>query len=150
MTIELLADNSDCLPMIVDWYEREWGPYYGVGGPGDAETDLTSRCNSDTMPIAFVAKENGQVAGIAALDVDVTTNLTPSVVGLFVAGEFRGRGVGSKLLRAATRMAEKLGYVHVYISTAVLGKHLLRNGWRQVGGVRFLNSEHGSVYVFDL
>ena len=37
MKIELLADNTEILPSLVDWYEREWSPYYGVDGPGDAQ-----------------------------------------------------------------------------------------------------------------
>lgn len=150
MTIELLADNTEILPTLVDWYEREWSPYYGVDGPGNAQVDLASRCNRDAIPIGFVAKENNQLLGVAALDLDAATNLTPSVVGLLVADEFRGRGVASRLLRSATRLAKGLGYNHVYISTTTLGDHLLRNGWRWIDDTHFLNDEHGSIYVFDL
>ena len=39
---------------------------------------------------------------------------------------------------------------HVYISTTLLGDHLLRNGWHRIGDARFLNDEHGSIYVIDL
>jgi GNAT superfamily N-acetyltransferase len=150
MIIELLADNIEILPTLVDWYEREWSPYYGVDGPGDARADLASRCNRDAIPIGFVAKENDQLAGIAALDHDAATSLTPSVVGLLVADEFRRQGVASRLLKSATRLAEGLGYKQVYISTTVLGDHLLRNGWRWIGNAQFLNEEHGSIYVFEL
>lgn len=150
MIIELLADNTEILPTLVDWYEREWGPYYGAGGPGNAKSDLSSRCNRDAIPIGFVAKENNELLGVAALDLDAATSLTPSVVGLLVAEEFRGRGVASKLLKSATRLAEGLGYDQVYISTATLGDHLLRNGWRWIGDLRFLNDEQGAIYVFDL
>jgi GNAT superfamily N-acetyltransferase len=150
MKIELLADNTEILPSLVDWYEREWSPYYGVDGPGNAQVDLASRCNRNTIPVGFVAKENDQLLGTAALDLDPATNLTPSVVGLLVADEFRGRGVASRLLKSATQLAEGLGYDHIYLSTTVLGDHLLRNGWRRIGNAQFLNDEHGSIYVFDI
>jgi GNAT superfamily N-acetyltransferase len=150
MKIELLADNTEILPSLVDWYEREWSPYYGVDGPGNAQLDLASRCNRNTIPVGFVAKENDQLLGTAALDLDPATNLTPSVVGLLVADEFRGRGVASRLLKSATQLAEGLGYDHIYLSTTVLGDHLLRNGWRRIGNAQFLNDEHGSIYVFDI
>ncbi len=150
MKIELLADNTEILPTLVDWYEREWSPYYGVDGPGNAQVDLASRCNKDAIPVGFVAKENNQLLGVAALDLDSATSLTPSVVGLLVADEYRRRGVASRLLKSATLLAEGLGYNHVYISTTVLGDHLLRNGWRRIGDAHFLNDEHGSIYVFDL
>ena len=150
MDIELLADNTGFLPTLVDWYEREWRPYYGTDGPGDAQSDLASRCNRDAMPIGFVAKENNQLLGAAALDVDPSTGLTPSVVGLLVGDDFRRRGVASSLLEWATILAARLGYDHVYISTTVLGDHLIRNAWRRIGDTQFLNDERGSVYVFDL
>jgi GNAT superfamily N-acetyltransferase len=150
MKIELLADNTEILPSLVDWYEREWSPYYGADGPGNAQVDLASRCNRNAIPVGFVAKENDQLLGAAALDLDPSTNLTPSVVGLLVADEFRGRGVASRLLKSAALFAEGLGYDHVYISTTVLGDHLLRNGWRRIGDAQFLNDEHGSIYVFDI
>ena len=150
MTIELLADNTEFLPTLAKWYECEWGPYYGADGPGDAQLDLASRCNREAIPVGFVAKEDTRLLGVAALDRDAATNLTPSVVGLLVADDFRGRGVASSLLQAATSFAETLGYDHVYISTTVLGDHLLRNGWRRVGDARFLNDERGSIYSFEV
>lgn len=150
MKIELLADNSEFLPTLVDWYEREWGLYYGVDGPGNAQADLASRCNKGIIPVGFVAKENDQLLGVAALDLDSVTSLTPSVVGLMVAHEFRRRGVASRLLKSAALLAEELGHDQVYISSTVLGDHLLRNGWRRIGDLQFLNDEQGSIYVFDL
>ena len=149
MIIELLADNTEFLPTLVKWYEREWGPYYGSDGPGNAQLDLTSRCSRDAIPVGIVAKEDNLLTGVAALDRDAATNLTPSVVGLLVADEFRGRGVASSLIQSATGIAEGLGYDHIYISTTVLGDHLLRNGWRRIDDTKFLNDEHGSIYVFE-
>ena len=85
-----------------------------------------------------------------ALDQDATSSLAPSVVGLMVANEYRRRGVASRLLKAATRLAQDLGCNHVYINTTVLGDQLLRSGWRRIGDARFLDDEQGSVYVIDL
>ncbi|MEO1245133.1 MAG: GNAT family N-acetyltransferase [Pseudomonadota bacterium] len=150
MNIELLADHTESITTLADWYVREWGPYYGVEGPGDARADLESCCNTNTIPICMVAIDGSQLLGVVALDVDVATMLTPSVVGLLVAGEFRGQGVASRLLESAVSLAEELGYPRVYISTSVLDKHLLHSGWRLFGEVRFLNDQQGSTYVRDL
>jgi GNAT superfamily N-acetyltransferase len=130
MDIALLADHIDALPALARWYRDEWEPYYGVEGPGDALADLQSRCNRDALPIGLVALEGDQVRGVAALDVDVATDLTPSVVGLLVAVEYRGQGVATQLLESAKSMGRRLGYGHVYISTTTLGEHLLKNGWQ--------------------
>ncbi len=150
MNIELLADHSESIPMLADWYISEWEPYYGVNGPGNARADLESRRNRDEIPIGFVAAEGGEIYGIAALDLDEATGLTPSVVGLLVGPSQRGRGIATALLESAEFFAKRLGYSRLYVSTAVLGGLLIRMGWRSVGETEFLNEEQGSIYVRDL
>ena len=150
MIIEPLSDHMEVIPTLIEWYQSEWEPYYGIDGPGDARADLVSRCNRDAIPIGLVAIENGRVFGIAALDLDVTTNLTPSVVGLLVGPEYRRRGIATALLNATEDLARQLGYRRLYVSTTALRDLLNRLGWRSMGEVQFLNAEQGSVYVRDL
>ncbi len=150
MNIELLADHTDVIPRLTDWYLLEWEPYYGVQGPGDARADLESRCNHDAIPIGLVAMEGDQVHGTVALDLDAATNLMPSVVGLLVGRDQRGRGIATALLESAESLAQRLGYSRLYISTTVLGDLLVRIGWYPFGEVEFLNDEQGSIYARDL
>ena len=119
MKIELLNDHSESIPMLADWYVSEWEPYYGVHGPGDAQSDLESRSNRDEIPIGFVAIEGDEICGIAALDLDEATDLTPSVVGLLVEPSRRGRGVATALLESAEFHAKRLGCSRLYISNDV-------------------------------
>ncbi len=150
MEIGLLADHPGAIATLADWYVLEWEPYYGVDGPGDARADLKSRCNRQKAPIGLVAMEGDRVCGTIALDVDVTTKLAPSVVGLLVGNQYRRRGIAAKLLRSANNLARDLGYDQLYVSTTVLTDLLERMGWRTIGKVEFLNAEHGSIYVCDL
>lgn len=150
MKIALLADHIKVLPTLADWYRDEWEPYYGVGGPGDAMSDLESRCNRNELPIGLVAVEGDHVRGVAALDIDRATSLTPSIVGLLVAPGYRGQGIATQLLESARILAGRLGHSRVYISTSILGDHLMRNGWRNCAPVRFLNNEQGSIFSYDL
>ena len=150
MIIEPLSDHMGVIPTLTEWYQSEWEPYYGIDGPGDARADLVSRCNRDEIPAALVAIENKRVFGTAALDLDVTTDLTPSVVGLLVGPEYRRRGIATALLKATEDFARQLGYPRLYVSTTVLRDLLNRLGWRAMGEVQFLNAELGSVYVRDL
>jgi len=150
MMIELMSDHLELIPTLAEWYRSEWEPYYGKRGPGDARADLESRCNRDELPIGLVAIEDTQVFGTAALDFDVTTNLTPSVVGLLVLPAYRRRGIATALLNAAEDLGRQLGYHRLYVSTTVLGDLLNQLGWEVMGTVEFLNAEQGSVYVRDL
>lgn len=149
-SVELLADHADCNVVLADWFEREWEPYYGKQGPGDARADLAARCNRDRLPIGLVAMHDDRVVGTAALGRDVTSRLTPSVVGLLVAPDYRGRGIASALLGYAERLARQLGHNDLYMGTSVLQALLHREGWREYGDVAFLNNERGQVFVRNL
>ena len=150
MEIELLADHSESIPMLVNWYVSEWELYYGPDGPGDARADLESRCNRDEIPMGFVATVDGEVHGVAALDHDAATGLTPSVVGLLVESSQRGHGIATALLQSAESLAKRLGFGRLYISTAVLDDLLVRMGWNSLGEVEFVNATRGSIYARDL
>ena len=65
--IELLADHPEAIPILQDWFEREWAPYYGPEGPGVAINDLRDSCNRDDLPISLVAILDGEFVGTAAL-----------------------------------------------------------------------------------
>jgi len=149
-SIALLADHAGFIDILVQWYEREWAPYYGEQGPGDARTDLESRCNHERLPIGFVAIEDDRILGTAALDHDAATGMTPSVVGLLVAPEHRRRGVANRLLDFAEGLARELGYDELFMSTTVLGELARRRGWQVQSNVEFLNCERGEVYVLQL
>ncbi len=150
MKVELLDDHSESIPMLADWYVSEWAPYYGIDGPGDARTDLVSRTNRDEIPIGFVAIEGDEIIGAAALDFDVATERTPSVVGLLVEPSRRGRGVATALLKSAELHAKRLGCSRLYVSTTVLDRLLVRMGWYPLEEIEFLDSEKGLIYARDL
>lgn len=147
MKIALLIDHSRFIGTLAESFEREWEPYYGRQGPGDARADLLARCNRDRLPIALVAVDSDAVVGTVSLDRDASTGLAPSVVGLLVAQEYRRQGIASGLLEAAERLAVDLGHDKLFVSTSLLGELLERTGWQEKGEVEFLNGEQGKVYV---
>ena len=150
MELALLADHTEAIDTLAAWYAREWEPYYGRQGPGDARADLISRCNRDQLPIGMVVFDRSRICGTAALDRDAITGLTPSVVGLLVAKNRRRKGVARMLIDGAGRITQNLNYDELFMSTAILGEMLLREGWSEQGEVDFLNGERGRVYVRSL
>lgn len=150
MNVALLADHAGFIGSLAEWFEQEWAPYYGKHGPGDARADLATRCNRERLPIGLIAVDGELVLGTAALDRDAGTGLEPSVVGLLVAPDSRGKGVASALIASAEGLARKLGYRELYTSTAILGESLRRRGWQEQLDVEFLNGEQGKVYRREL
>ena len=150
MKIEHLYDHPDAVSELARWYVSQWGPYYGDNGPGNARADLEARLSLEELPVGLVALEGGRVLATAALGLDVATNLAPSIIGLLVGQEHRGKGIGTALVEACLDVAGNLGLRRVYISTSVLGDMLERTGWHKMGEAGFLNDERGSVYVRNL
>lgn len=120
LQIDLLADHPEAIPMLKEWFEQEWAPYYGPDGPGDAHNDLKGSCNRDELPIALVAILDGEVCGTAALkaeSVSTHKHLTPWLAALLVAPGFRRRGVGEQLIAAIEKKASQLGFKRIYVGT---------------------------------
>ncbi len=120
LRIELLADHPEALPMLRELFETEWSPYYGEGGPGNAEKDIQESCGRTELPIALVAIFNGEVCGTAALKKEsVTTypDLSPWLAALLVAPAYRNRGIGEQLIAAIEKLATQLGYNEIYVGT---------------------------------
>lgn len=120
LKIELLADHPEALPILKELFESEWEPYYGVAGPGDAETDIKNSANRTELPIAVVAILDGYICGTAALKMESVTTYPdyfPWLAGLLVAPAYRNRGIGEQLIVAIETLAKQLGYKEIYVGT---------------------------------
>jgi GNAT superfamily N-acetyltransferase len=148
LRISNLADHPEAIPVIRKWFEMEWAAYYGPGGPGDAEQDLLAYSRRRQLPVGLIAFYEDQLCGIAALkshSMSTHPHLGPWAAAGLVLPPFRGRGVGSSLLRALEEVARDLGYSTIYCGTATAIGLLERNGWQFMEGVRY-DGENVSIY----
>lgn len=148
LRVELLADHPEAISILEAWFEREWTPYYGPDGPGDAQEDLRGCCNRDELPIGLVAMLDGKVCGTAALkaeSVSTHAHLTPWLAALLVVPMFRHRGIGEHLIAAIEARASQLGFRWVYVGTGegsgTPESALRRRGWKFVEKGPYLVSE---------
>lgn len=128
----LLADHPEAIPLLRTWFEREWAPYYGPEGPGDAERDLRLCCRRSELPIALVTVSGGRVCGTAALkSTSITTHphLSPWLAALLVPPEYRRQGIGLQLIAAVEKTARRLGFDCIYAGTNTAESLLVRRGW---------------------
>ena len=121
MSVELLVDHPELLDELERWFVREWEPYYGADGSGDARSDLAECCQRDQSPIALIAFCEGVLCGTAALrPTSVTTHpqLTPWLAALLVSPEARGQGVGECLVEAVEGYARDFGFRELFVGTS--------------------------------
>ena len=75
---------------------------------------------ADRVPICRVAVHDGQAIGVVNLvenDDDRRTDWTPWLAGMVVAAPWRGRGIGSRLVRTLLDDARRLGVSRVWFGT---------------------------------
>lgn len=133
VSIELLADHRELLPLLQEWFESEWPSYYGANGPGNALEDLRAFANRGSLPIGAVALRQGVACGVAALKPESIAShrhLSPWAAAGLVSPSERGKGIGSLLLAALEREAGKLGFPFIYCGTSTAESLLQRCQWQ--------------------
>ena len=92
--------------------------------PGASEDGMFERlgqaAHPGRVPLCLVALHEGQLAGVVNLvdnDDDDHPEWRPWLAGMVVAEPFRGRGVGSALVRGLLAQAWALGFERVYFGT---------------------------------
>lgn len=142
-------DEPWVLPTLAQWFVETWAPYYGPGGPGDAESDLGACCNRDTLPVCLVAlNANGNVLGTAALKTESVGDEIasgPWLAALLVGKNLGGEGVGTALVEAIEEEACRLGFTSIYTSTDLADGIIERRQWQVIGVAESLR---GQVEVY--
>lgn len=152
MEIVRLVDRPDLLPQLARGYRAEWPVWYGPRGRADAEADLTQRLRSDGLPLGLVAVDGETAVGAVALaerSIDSHAHLAPWLIGLWVAPDRRGNGLGALLIRAAADEAGRQGVQRLYAGTATAVSLFEREGWTMIARGR--DRRHDAcVFAIDL
>ena len=148
LRIEQLADHPEAIPILKEWFESEWGSYYGPTGPGDAQRDLLAYANRGALPLGVVALYANELCGVAALraeSIATHAHLSPWAAAGLVRPCLRRRGIGTELIRALEETARSLGYSHIYCATSTAHHILKRRGWQFREQVTY-NGEDVCIY----
>lgn len=81
---------------------------------------LAQADRADAMPLCRVAVHDGQAIGVVNLvdnDEETRAHWSPWLAGMVVAEPWRGRGVGSQLVRTLLADAQRLRLPRVYLGT---------------------------------
>lgn len=119
LQIASLADRPDLVPICAAWNHAEWGKFSGstLEQTVKAFNDIS---REDDGQIARVALWNEQPAGLALLihnDLETHPHLKPWVASVFVAPDYRSKGIAKGLVGAIEDAARELGYAEAYLYT---------------------------------
>ena len=128
-------------------HDEFWTTVPGASADSMGER-LLQADRADRVPLCRVALHEGQAIGAVNLverDDDDHLDWTPWLAGMVVAAPWRGRGVGSRLVRTLLADAQRLGMPRVYFGTDGPGFYI------RLGAVHHLQPREGFWFMrFDL
>ena len=149
LEIAPLADHTEVIPVLKQWFETEWASFYGPTGPGNAEKDLLAYSGRGKLPTGVVAYLGDELCGIMALKAEsIATHphLSPWVAAGLVAPQHRRKGIGSRLLIAVEGIAKCLGYSCIYSGTSTSASLLERSNWRFMEQISYDGED---VFIYE-
>jgi len=144
LTIDLLADRPEAIPVLAEWFFAEWHRFDGRK-PGEIRRQLTENLNRHSLPVTFVARLEGRLAGTVSIDMTDLPGfdeLSPWLASLIVHPSARGQGIGSMLVRCATDFAGSHRIGQLFLWTAGQTRIYECSGWKTIGA-----SSYGGVPI---
>ncbi|MBN1994656.1 MAG: GNAT family N-acetyltransferase [Anaerolineae bacterium] len=131
--IEHLAEHTMAIPLLAGWAQQEWGHLLPEITFEMIVSTFKKRTLYHHIPETFVAVVGKQLVGMASIDPhDMTTrpDLSPWLAAVYVAPEFRHKGIGSRLVRAVMQEAAVLKLDRIYLFTPNKMNFYNRLGWQ--------------------
>jgi len=127
-----LKEEPEHIPTLADWHHNEWGYLNPDGSVQNRIEKMQSYLGIGLIPITFIAKEQSRLAGSAAIvkhDMDTKLELSPWLASVFVAPEYRQKGIGTKLVLHAMEKAKDVGVTTLYLFTPNKEHFYKELGW---------------------
>jgi hypothetical protein len=136
--IVYLSELSQLVGLCAWWAFKTWGKYNPSYNLTKRIENFTQHCNCDRIPLTVLyLNEEGLPLGMASLrDNDgIRPDLSPWLGSVYVDTLYRGKGIGSRLVREVQNIARQLGYEQVYLLTYedTLPLWYSRLGWQEIG-----------------
>ncbi|MCK4833283.1 MAG: GNAT family N-acetyltransferase [Gammaproteobacteria bacterium] len=117
--IKNLKDEPELLPILASWHQHEWS-HLNPGETLEHRIDrMQTYLDNNFIPSTFIA-ENKTLLGSASIvscDMETMPELTPWLASVFVAPEYRNKGIGRKLVRHIMSQAKRAGIKTLYLFT---------------------------------
>ena len=146
-----LADVPQYLPIVAYWNYREW--HAGERPFDEIIRRYQERMNYTDIPITLVAVEDTMPVGSVSIKMDDLpdrSDLNPWLASLYVVADYRGRGIGNKLLQAAKHASQTAGVSRLYLFTHTANVLYERDGWSAMDTIEREDGIVETIYYTDL
>lgn len=137
--ISPLYAKPECAPLLARWAYEEWYMDRSIEFEFILKAFLR-RTRDDSLPLTLLCSSDARPAGMVTLkrdDLWSRKDLNPWLSSLYVAPEYRNRGIGQKLIEAVITAARDrgCGRLFLFLGSARrdwLERYYLRRGWGRV------------------
>lgn len=152
MTFEPLRAHPRHLDTLAAWHFAEWHSLYPEHSLEDFTRDLQASMGDDFIPGTWVLLDAEQLIGSASIlhqDMSTNTDLSPWLANVYIAEQYRGRGLGQQVVKALMDQARNAGLHRLYLFTEDQVAFYHKLGW-QVIRQHSYNQAEVSVMAVDL
>lgn len=148
-----ISDVPEFIPVLANWHHDEWlkgaqKPKAGDAAPERIEDrikNLEAHCTPDAIPVSFViCCQDEPVGSVSIVSYSFVKPMSSSrrwLTNLFVAPEFRRRGLATALLGHAEQYAFEQGIRILYLYTRDQSHFYQSRAWKKLGEGRVQGSE---------
>jgi GNAT superfamily N-acetyltransferase len=136
MHIDYLDQHRDLVATLADWHHVQWGHLFDDWGIEVVRAELEGHATRRTLPTTLVMVEDAKPLGSVSLVLEDAPEFcdqgSPWLASLYVAPEYRGRGLGARLVHAAVDAAAGQGIDQLFLFTPEHADFYQRLGWSRM------------------
>ncbi|MGE7673636.1 GNAT family N-acetyltransferase [Lysinibacillus sp. NPDC094403] len=151
MNIDFLSNHTDKIKEVSEMIFKE----FVVKNESDMKFEDVVKHFSNTkdneFPITLVALENGECLGTVSIfenDLKIRDMYKPWLASLYTNPEYRGRGVGQKLVAKTIDVVKELGFKELYLRTEDASDYYRNSGWTYLETVS--DDKYEKIDVFKI
>ena len=135
-----LSERPEWVPRLAALHHAQWSPLLPHWTLAQAQADLASHHGGARVPTTLLALVDGELAGSVSLlanDDERIRAWSPWLASLLVLPEYRGRGIGERLVRRCVALAHSLGIGTLYLYTDYAAAWYEKLGWARIARSEF-------------
>jgi len=130
-----LRQRPSAAALLARWHYQEWQVLYPDDTEESFKRDLEKSLTDENVPSTWLLTEGENIIGSCSIieqDMDIHPELSPWLANVFIHADYRGQGLGSRIIQAVMKQAAASGLDRLYLFTEDQAEFYQRFGWQVI------------------